>query len=351
MRYLPGDLIAFAAGVGQSLGMEPTEARHFSQSLVYADMRGLHSHGLMRMPTYVERIRRGLIAVGAQPDVLRDGGSLLAIDGGNGLGACIAQKVMELCVERARETGVCIAAVQNSNHFGYSAYFTGYAAACHMVGFAVANAFKSMAPYGGTQPMLGTNPLCVAIPAYGREPFVLDMATSLVAQGKIILAEKEGRQIPLDWGLDSEGRPTSDPAAVLDGGSLTPFGGAKGYGLALMIELLCVCLANAAKSTEMGSMYDFTRVQGTGFVLGAIDPGRIMDPGQFENAVTQLLAEIKASPKSWGTEEIYIPGEIEAHKFQEALESGIDLSEPVIRELRRIGADCGMPFPVSSADL
>lgn len=347
MYYRSEELITFATGVGQALGMERIEAQNFSQSLVYADMRGLHSHGLMRMPTYVERIQKKLIHVGIVPEIERDGGALLAIDGQNGMGACVAQRTMELCVERARETGVCVGAVRNCNHFGYSAYFTKYATECHMIGFAMANAFRSVAPFGGAQPMLGTNPLSVAIPVNGSEPFLLDMATSLVAQGKIILARQEGRQIPMGWGLNSSGEPTTDPSAVLDGGSLTPFGGAKGYGIALMIELLCVCLANSAKSTEMGSMYDFTRTQDTGFVLGAIDINHIMTPQEFECSAAQLLAEIKASPKSPQVSEIYIPGELEARRFQEALQIGVQLSEPIVQELTKIGKAYQLQFPAA----
>lgn len=347
MYYRSEELITFAAGVGRALGMEQVEAQDFGRSLVYADMRGLHSHGLMRMPTYVERIQRKLIHVGIVPEITQDGGALLAIDGRNGLGACAAQRTMELCVERARETGVCVGAVRNCNHFGYSAYFTKYAAECHMIGFAVSNAFKSVAPFGGARPMLGTNPLSVAIPADGCEPFLLDMATSLAAQGKIILARKEGRQIPMGWGFDSCGKPTTDPAAVLDGGSLAPFGGAKGYGIALMIELLCVCLANAAKSTEMGSMYDFTRTQNTGFVLGAVDIGHIMDPQEFERSAAQLLAEIKASPKSCQVSEIYIPGELEARRFRKAQQIGVQLSGPIVQELTKLGEAYQLPFPAA----
>ena len=193
--------------------------------------------------------------------------------------------------------------------------------------------------------MLGTNPLCVAIPAYDREPFLLDMATSLVAQGKIILARKENRQIPLDWGLDRTGSPTSDPDAVLNGGSLAPLGGAKGYGLALMIELLCACLANAVSSTEMGSLYDFTRVQGTGFVLGAIDPGCIMDRSLFERTSAKILDEMKSSPKSPGTTDILIPGELEMEKFREASQRGVQISEPVEQELIKMGKEYGVVFP------
>lgn len=343
--YRVQDVISFASRVGLSLGMGDREAEEFARSLVYADMRGLHSHGLMRMPVYVQRIRQGLVSVGGGVRILHDGGALLSIDGQNGIGACAAMRAMELCVERASSLGMCTAAVCRSNHFGYSAFFTRFAAEHHMIGFAMSNAFRSVAPFGGASAMLGTNPLSIAIPAWPREPFLLDMATSSAAQGKIILAEKEKHQIPLGWGLDRDGRPTADPGAVLNGGTLTPFGGAKGYGIALMIELLCVCLARGEKSVSMGSLYDFSRTQGTGFIVGAVDVSHLMDPSEFERAAAQLLEEMKASPRSRDAAEILIPGEPEDRCFHAAEQEGIELPEAVIAELDAVGEAAGVSFP------
>ena len=350
MRYRCEDMICFAVSVGVALGMNDKDADTFGRSLVYADMRGQGSHGLMRLPTYVKRVKTGLIQADAAPKVVRDGGALLAVDGQNGMGVCTAQAVMELCTKRAAKTGACIAAVCNSNHFGYAAYFTKYAAHHHMIGFAMGNAYRSMAPYGGAVPMLGTNPLAVAIPAKGREPYSLDMATSVVAQGKIILAEKEGHDIPLGWGLDKNGHPTTDPSSVLRGGSLTPFGGAKGYGIALMIETLCVCLAKGAKSTEMGSMYDFSRTQNTGFLLGAIDISCVMAPELFEDSAARLFDEFKATPTDGVARGVLIPGELEDRKFQAAEEHGIELPEAVECELRELAVTMDVIFPSAYDD-
>ena len=344
MLYDHKKLIKFASDAGAALGMSEKEAKVFGESLVYADMRGLGSHGVMRMSTYVKRVRLGLIDVDVTPVVTRDGGAMIAVDGANGHGACVAQQVMELCVERARDLGVCMAFVRNSNHFGCSAYFTEYAAGQGMIGFAVTNSYRAVAPFGGTVPMLGTNPLSVAIPGGGGRPFMLDMATSLVAQGKLILARKEGRQVPLGWGIDKDGRPSSDPDAILSGGTLLPFGGAKGYGIALAIEVLCACVANAARSTEMGSMYNFDRTQDTGFVIGAFDISKVVDPDQFGRSVCQLFRDMKSSPKAEGVDTIYIPGEIEDEKYARAERDGVELSDAVADELRGIAGELGIPF-------
>lgn len=344
MRYDHEKLTRFAVSAGEALNMTQKDAAIFGESLVYADMRGLSSHGLMRMGTYVKRIQTGLVKVNAVPCVTKDGGAMLAVDGGNGQGVCIAQQVMEQCVERAGNLGVCMAFVNNCNHFGCSAYFTEYAARKNMIGFAVTNSFRAVAPTGGSAPMLGTNPLSLAIPGGDRRPFMLDMATSLVAQGKVILARKEGRSVPLGWGLDSEGKPSSDPNEILSGGTLLPFGGPKGYGIALAIEILCACVANAAKSTEMGSMYNFDRTQNTGFVIGAFDLSKVVDMDSFGKSVSQLFDEIKNSPKAEGVSEIFIPGEIEDRKYSKALQEGIELSDTVASELDGIAKELGLTF-------
>lgn len=337
-------LIQFAADAGAALGMSKKEAEDFGRGLVYADMRGLGSHGLMRMSTYVKRIEEGLIQVNVQPRIIKDGSAMLLIDGANGHGTCIAKQVMELCVDRAGEFGVCMAFVNNCNHFGCSAFFTEYAALRNMIGFAVTNSFRAVAPFGGSAPMLGTNPLSLAIPGGRYEPFMLDMATSLVAQGKIILARKEGHEVPAGWGLDKDGNNSTDPEAILNGGTLLPFGGAKGYGISLAIEILCACVSGAARSIDMGSMYNFERTQNTGFVIGAFDISKVVDMERYSESVSQLFDEIKSSPKIEGIPEIFIPGEIESCKYSRAETEGLELSDAVVSELQDVAGRLHIPF-------
>ena len=345
MRYTVKELMAYTSAVGQALGMHSAEAKVFAESLIFAEMRGMSSHGLLRLPIYAARIQKGLVAVNASPLIQTDSGSFLSVDGQNGSGAWIAQQTMKLCIDCARQTGICVAAVCNCNHFGCSAYFTQSAAHAHMIGIAMSNAYRSMAPYGGSAAMLGTNPISISIPIKGHEPFLLDMATSTVAQGKVILANKEKRPIPLGWGLDRSGTPTTDPNAVMCGGTLLPFGGVKGYGIALMIELLCVCLAQGAKSGEMGSLYDLSRTQGTGFIIGAADISHIMDLAIFEQAAASLVSEIKSTPKAPGVSEIFIPGEPENIRYQDSLIHGVELSDAVACELHDLGKIHGISFP------
>ena len=182
-------------------------------------------------------------------------------------------------------------------------------------------------------------PLAIAIPAAGREPFVLDMATSVVARGKVALAAKEGRSIPEGWAIDENGKPTTDPGAVK---CVLPFGGPKGYGIALMIEVLCSCLSGAKTGTTMGSFYDFSgKKQDSGFFVGAINVG-IMD--SFEEAADQLFGAIKNSPRADGVAEIFIPGEIERRNYERAEKEGIELSDPIVAELEALAQATGVPL-------
>lgn len=346
MKYSCHSVSAYVTRLGLAAGMSQEEALVFGESLVSSDMRGLNSHGVMRAGAYLKRIADGFLSPCAEPRIVKDAGAMLAVDGANGLGMAVAGRVMRMCIARAEERGICLAAVRNCNHFGNAAYFTRQAAARHMIGFSMANSPKAVAPFGGAEPVFGTNPLCVVIPTGDGLPYELDMATSLVAQGKLILARKEGRPVPEGWGVDRNGAGTTDPTQILDGGTLLPFGGAKGYAITLMIELMCVCLAQGEKSTAMGSMYRDARAQGTGFVLGAVNVGALVDAAVFEASAAEVLQEIKHSRRAQGTDEIFMPGEIENNNYQRALLEGIAVSDAVISELRALGEQYHVPFTV-----
>ena len=348
MNYSCQSVTSYVSKLGLAAGMNEREARTFARSLVSSNMRGLDSHGVMRTGAYLKRIEDGFLTPNAEPRVTKDAGTMLAVDGANGLGMYTAKEVMRMCVERAKETGICLTAVRNSNHFGNAAYFTRQASRQHMIGFAMANSPKAVAPFGGAEPMFGTNPLCIVIPTRDGLPYELDMATSLVAQGKLILARKEGRSVPEGWGVDRSGNRTADPGQILDGGTLLPFGGAKGYAITLMIELMCVALAQGEKSTTMGSMYRDARPQGTGFVLGAINVNDLVGAADFEAAAAEVLRDIKNSRRSPDCSEILMPGEIENNKFQKAISDGITISDTVIEELRSLGLKYGVPYSIET---
>lgn len=341
-RYDAEQLKIFASSVIQKAGLGKKNSDLFADSLVNADMRKVHSHGLTRLSTYVRRIQEKLVSADATPTLLEDGGSLLLVDANNGMGVPAAYMAMEWCMERAAKTGVCFAAVRGGNHFGYAAYFTEYAARHDMIGIAMSNGPAAMAPIGGKEAVLGTNPLSVSVPAERHLPLVLDMATSVVARGKVTLAKKEGRSIPEGWGIDKEGRSTTDPSQV---STVLPFGGAKGYAISLIIELLCSCLSGAKTGQTMGSFYDFSGChQDAGFFLGAIDPSVILPVDLLKSRVDELMDSIKLAPRAAGCQEIFIPGEIEFRNAAKAEAEGITLGPAVLAELNTLAEQYQIPF-------
>lgn len=341
MHYNAEKLKTFTSDIMQKAGLDKESSYLFAESLVNADMRGIGSHGMTRLTAYSRRIRDGLVSTNAELKIVQDGVSLLLIDGQNGMGAVTAYRAMELCVERADKNGCCFAAVRGGNHFGYAAFFTEYAASKGMIGVSIANGPVAIAPTGGIKPMLGTNPISISVPARRHRPMVLDMATSIVARGKITLAKKEGHSIPDNWGVDIEGYPTTDPAKVY---AMLPFGGAKGYAISLITEILCSCLSGALNGQMMGSFYDYTKVQQSGFFLGAFNISSIMPLNIFEDSVDELIDSIKQSPKAPGVSEIMIAGEIELNNFERALREGVQLSEAVVKELQALSIEYGVPF-------
>lgn len=278
----------------------------------------------------------------------------VGVIGGGNIGRKVATEVQSfganviyydafrLSEEREKETGACFAGVRGGNHYGYAGYYAQMAAKEGMIGIANSNAASACAPYGGKEPMLGTNPLAIAIPSANREPFLLDMATSLVARGKVKLAEKDGRPIPEDWALDTDGNPTTDPSKAK---TMVPCGGYKGFGISLAIEILCSALSGAKTSATVGELYDLSGChQDLGFFFGALNVGGVTDLNRFENSVDSLITSMKESPKAAGVDEIFVAGEIENRKQKTSQAEGVNISDAVIRELREVSEMSGIPF-------
>lgn len=347
MKYDAKKLQEFSANVMQAAGLRASDAEIFSEALIYADMRGIGSHGISRLRTYAKRVVTGVINQEAVPVVLRDSATALLIDGKNGIGASIAKQSLDMCIERARKHGSCCAAVRNGVHFGTGAFYTEYAAGKGMVCFMVSNSEAAVVPTGGAVPMLGTNPLSIGVPAGRRDPFVLDMATSIVARGKVVLAKKEGKGIPGDWGVDKQGTPTDDPDAILNGGAMLPFGGPKGYGISLAIDLICSCLGGALNSRETPGFWDdFEHPQNVGYFMIVLDAEKFLPLEEFTAKVDAMLGEFKACPTAPGVKEVMIPGEIEANKYRGCMASGVKLSAAVVEDLKGVGKEYGISVDI-----
>lgn len=314
-------------------GVTESDAAAVAENLIQADLRGISSHGISRMMVYTSRLLNGLTNTHPNIQVVSETPSSLVLDGDNGLGAVIGTKAMQMTIEKAKKTGVAMTSVRGGNHYGIAAYYGMMAARQDMIGMAFTNAPKTMAPWGGMEPMIGTNPFCFAIPTGERRMFVLDCATSVVARGKINLAEIEDKPIPEGWGLDKEGHPSTNATAVLEGVVL-PFGTYKGSGLSIVIDILCALLSGANFGSHIGNLYgDSKEQQNLGYFFGAIDIKSFTDPAAFKAKMDQMIGELKGSKKAPGVDEIYMPGEIEFNNEAENLVKGIEVGPGVLRDL------------------
>lgn len=342
MRFKPETLRKFTVEILNKAGYKGEQAKVFADSLIMANERGVDSHGITRLRTYAERIRCGVVDINVQPEILNDADTFLFVDSKNSMGVTTCKWTLDKCIERAKKYGSCFAAVNNGNHFGTAAYHTLYGAEQGMITIAMSNSSACVAPTGGRKAILGTNPVSVAIPSSKYGAMVLDMATCTVAQGKVILANKEGKKIPHGWAIDERGNSTDDPTAALKGAML-PFGGPKGYGIGLIIEILCSALTGAYMSPDTKSFWkDFENPQGLGFFMGVMDISKILPLEEFKKRTDEILDRIKNSPKAEGVNEIFIPGEIEKNNMKRAQDSGIELGNNVYADLVALANEYGV---------
>lgn len=334
-------LRACAAAVCTALGVPEGDAAIVSDALVEADLRGVHTHGVAALPGYAARLRGG----GANPRpnirVVREGPGTVVVDGDSGLGHVVAHFAMQRAIERAAETGIGAAAAGNSSHFGAAAYYASMALERQMIGFATTSAGNRIAPIGGKTPVVGNNPLAWAIPAGREAPIVLDMAQSVVAAGKIGMAARKGEPIPLGWALDRDGRPTTDPASGL-AGLLVPIGGPKGFGLALVMDILAGALGGAALGRELARTHRPDAPSRIGHFFMAIDVGAFVPIDEMERRIDGMVRAIHESEPAEPGARLYLPGEIEWRLKQERLVAGIPLLDSIVGELEALSASLGL---------
>jgi Malate/L-lactate dehydrogenases len=328
-----------------SQGMSPEDALTVADVLVDADLCGVGSHGVSRMSVYMKRLACGVVNSRFEPRIQQEYAASICIDANNAMGMVAGKFAMERCISKARENGSCFAAVSNSNHFGVTSYYVRLAAEAGMFGFASTNAPPNIAPWGSYQPYMGTNPLAFAVPTEG-EPIILDMAPSVVAMGKVILAAKLGKPIPEGWALTADGKPTTDASLGMKG-SVVPIGGPKGCGLSLFADILCGVLAGAQFGPHLGNMWnDFTNPQNVGHVFYAVDITKFVPLDIFTSRLAQMVAEIKDSPRIDGVDQLFVPGEIEQRNKDQQKVEGVDLPEVVLDELKTLGATYKVACPL-----
>jgi LDH2 family malate/lactate/ureidoglycolate dehydrogenase len=343
-RFHPSKLSGFCVAVLEKAGVSKENAEIVAHSLLAANLRGVDTHGITRLPIYVERLRAGLTKGRAQGAVVAETPTTAVYDGQDGLGQVVGTRAMQLAITKASAAGLGMVTARNSTHFGTAAYYAMMALDHDMIGMTLTNSPSLMAPWGGRKAFLGTNPLAIAVPAGQEKPFVLDMATSVVARGAIILAAKKDETIPNTWGLNKDGEPTTS-AKEANEGALLPLGGHKGFGLAMAIEVLTATLAGGPFGPHVGELYNNpTRTQGVGHFFGAIRIDRFRPIAEFKADMDAMIREVKAEPLAKGFGKIMVAGEPEFLTEQERREKGVPLSDAVVGDLTKLGTAVGIPF-------
>jgi len=328
-----GALRSWSNDIFVRLGLREDDAALVADSLVEADLRGVASHGIQRIPTYARSLRSGGIM--AQPEIrtVKSTGWALTVDGGGGMGQIAAQAATKLALECAHQTGHGAVAVRNSNHCGAMAYWALQAIPQRAIGIAITNAGTNMLPTGGREKLVGNNPVAYAIPTGRETPFVLDMATSVVAGGKLDIARLKGQPIPLGWALDKEGVPTTDPVAARQG-ALLPVGGPKGYGLALVLDIFCGVLSGGRYGKGLGA-------GGSSHFFEVLSIEAFTPYAEFLERMGELIDQLHACPPSDPSNGVIYPGELEHRLRETQMRVGLPLEDTLIEELNAVAKTLG----------
>ncbi len=339
-------LTDFATKALQKVGVPEEDARITARILVATDLRGVDSHGVAHLaPLYIKGIKEGRINVKPQVKVFSHAPSTAIMDGDRGLGFVVGHWAMMEAIHRAETIGAGFVAVRNSNHFGAGAYYAMMALECDMIGMAMTNTRPEVVAPGSTKPAVGTNPLAVAVPAGTKPPFVLDMATSVVAVGKFQIARREGKSVPEGWAIDKKGKPITDPTKRVRGeGGLLPLGGTpkfgsyKGFGLGVLVDILCGVLSGLSASILRGEK------MGTNHFFGALRIDSFLPVENFKKSIDEMVEAIEALPTLPGVKKIYVAGGYEAEIEKDRKANGIPLHFAVIQELKEVAEELGIEY-------
>jgi LDH2 family malate/lactate/ureidoglycolate dehydrogenase len=346
IRITYSTMADWTSRIFRATGMNREDADLVADSLVAADARGVYSHGVLRISIYTKRIEKGCVDLEAKPELVLSNGATGVVDGHNAMGQRVGYFAMKTAIEKAREFGVSFVTARGGNHYGTCAYYTMMALPEDMIGFSASiGGGNLMAPWGGTDARVGNNPFSVAIPALTRHPVVLDMAQSVVAKGKLVMATKTRSSIPDTWAFDADGQPTTDAEEGIRG-TIRPIANYKGYGLAVVVGFLSSVISNGAIGASLKDVYgDFSGGLNKGQLFAAVDIGRMSDVQAFKERMDREIAFIKASPKAPGVTKIYLPGELEAIAWDQSLIGGIEYPVEVIAEMRDISERLGVSAP------
>ena len=338
-------LKAYCESALTAVGASKEEAKTVADVLINADERGVHSHGLVRVEGYVKCLKSGGVKGGAKHTLVSDGPSYALIDAGGSLGIPVSVEATKLAILKAKENGVGLVNVRGSHHHGACGYYTIMMAKQGLIGLAMSTGDIIMAAAGTAEDSIGNNPFSYAVPAGAYGNICYDIAMSTVAMGKVAMAADEGRSIPLGWMLDKDGNPTTDPNVYKTGGTMVPFGGYKGSGLAMMVESLAGILSGAALLKDIHAWNTDPEGNGNvGHCFLAIDPAMVNPGFDVAKRAEEMIEQLKAHRKAPSVEKIYFPGEIEQEKLQRSKQNGPELPPATVHALERAAAMAGVPF-------
>ncbi|GAB4539106.1 MAG: L-sulfolactate dehydrogenase [Anaerolineae bacterium] len=336
----------FVASILQRLGAQASTARRWAELLVETSLLGFDTHGVRMLDRYVRHIQAGGINLLAEPDVIDDNETCVRMDGQAGLGHIAADRAIRLAIERARRYGLSCVTVRNCNHVGACGIYARQAAAQDCIGICCAVSKAGIAPWGGKQAMLGLNVVAIAAPIEGKADFLLDMAISRTAMGRVTRALDLGQSIPDNWALDADGNPTTDPAEARRG-TLLPIGEYKGYGLAMAVEMLAVLLGGGEFGYQARSWIGQPEEpMGQSFMAMAFDISRFVDPGEFKRRAQAWVALLTNSPTRDGFERICYPGQLEAETYAQRIEQGIPLDSHALKMFKELAGRFGIDPPL-----
>ena len=310
------------------LGASDEDCEYVAEATIDADLKGFTSHGIGRFPQYLISIESGTINLDEDIGIEKETPAIALINGNSGFGQAVSYKAMQLAIKKAKEVGIGCVGVHNSNHFGVTGFYSDLALRENCIGLVLANTDPAIAPLGGKEPVIGTNPLALGIPS--ESYITVDMATSVTARGKILESKRKGLELPEGWALDKDGNPTTDPDAALEG-SILPFGGFKGYALAALIEILTGPLVGAGYGAGVTGTASPTKDCTKGDLYVVIDPSKFVEYNEFLKNTEDFLSQIRASG-----ENVAIPGDLEVKRIAEAEANGVPIDEKLYEQLKEI---------------
>lgn len=336
------DLLRWETEIFRKQGFSEEGAAIVADSLLEADLRGVSSHGAIRIPVYCDRLAHKVVFPDGPMDLAVDYGASAVIDGHDTFGQISGTRAMKLAMKKAESFGIGCVGVRNSHHYGTAAYYAQMALEKDMIGISITNTTPLLPPLGGLEKMVGNNPIACAVPAGKHWPIVLDMACSTVAHGKLQMAAKKGEEIPLGWATDETGKPTTDAEKAMKG-FLYPVGGHKGFGLAVIADILCGPLMGGGFGREITGLSGcYEKPQNCGHFFLALDISKFGPVAEFKNRVDRYIEDLKVCPVNGEVSDIYMPGEKEYRMKEKRLREGIPLPTGIIDDLRKLAAECGL---------